>query len=96
MANLVVRSAASADIADIYAFSLDSFGIEIADQYHDGLQAAIERLTEFPLSGPVYPGLRPPVHFLTYRRHHIFFDYDGATVWIVRIVHHARDVRQLM
>jgi plasmid stabilization system protein ParE len=58
------------------------------------LQAAVERLAEHPLSGPVSPGLRPPIRFLTYRRHHILYDFDGTTVWIVRILHHAMDVRR--
>jgi toxin ParE1/3/4 len=89
MAEIVVRPAASADIAGLYAFGVQQFGMDTADDYHAGLEAAIARLAEFPESGPLYPGLRPPIRFLTYRRHHIFYDYDGANVWIVRVLHHA-------
>lgn len=96
MAEIAFRPEASADLADVYALSVEQFGRPTADSYHDGLQAAAERLAEFPESGPFYPGLRPPVRLLTYRRHHILYDYDGETVWIVRILHHARDVRRLM
>lgn len=96
MADIIVRPAASADIADIYAFSIEQFGLETADAYHDALQAAITRLADFPETGAVYPGLRPPIRFLACRRHHIMYDYDGQTVWIVRIIHQARDVRQFM
>jgi toxin ParE1/3/4 len=96
MADIVVRPAASADIADIYVFSLERFGIETADQYHDGLQAAIMRLAEYPESGPIYPKLRPPIRFHTYKRHHIFYEYDGATIWIIRILHHALDAGRLL
>ncbi len=93
MAELVIRPAASADIADIYAYSVRQFGASTARQYHDGLQAAIVRLTEFPQSNPNYPGLRPPIRYMAYRRHHIFYDFDGTTVWVARILHHAMDVR---
>jgi toxin ParE1/3/4 len=96
MAEIVVSPAASADIAEIYASSVEQFGLETADAHHAGMQAAIGRLSDFPELGPIYPGLRPPIRFLTYRRHHILYDYNGDTVWIVRILHHARDVRTLM
>jgi toxin ParE1/3/4 len=92
MADIVVRSEATADIAAIYAHGAEQFGIETANSYHTGLQTAIERLAEFPQSGPIYPGLHPPIRFLTYRHHHVYYDYDGATVWIIRILHYAQDV----
>jgi toxin ParE1/3/4 len=96
MAEVIIRPEASADIGDIYAYSIEKFGVDVAREYHAGLQAAIMRLAIFPETGAVYPGLRPPVRFLTYRRHHILYDHDGTTVWVARIVHHARDVRHLI
>jgi len=96
MAELEVRPTASADIAGIYAYSVEQFGVDAADKYHDGLEAAISRLAEFPMSGPVYPGLRRPMRYLAFRRHHIFYDFDGTTVRIARILHHAMDVRRLL
>lgn len=94
MARIVVRSAASADIASIYAFTAEQFGIDAADHYHAGLEAAIARLASFPELGPIHPGIRRPIRFLSYRSHHIFYDYDGAEVAIVRILHHAMDVQR--
>ena len=96
MAEVIIRPEASADIANIYAYSIEKFGVDVARDYHAGLQTAIMRLSSFPEIGTIYPGLRPPVRFVTYRRHHILYDYDGTTVWVARIVHHARDVRHLM
>lgn len=92
MAEIVIRPEAVDDITYIHLHGAAEFGLPVADQYHDGLEAAIMRLADFPESGPVYPGLRPPIRFLTFRSHHIFYDYDGQTVWIVRILHHAQDV----
>ena len=96
MADIDVSVEARADMLELHARSTIRFGLEVADNYIDGIDAALAQLAEFPESGPVYPGLRPPIRFLTYKRHHILYDYDGETVWIVRIIHHARDVRQLM
>lgn len=94
MAEIVVRSAASADIASIYAFTAQQFGTDAADDYHAGLEAAIARLEMFPELGPIHPGIRHPIRFLAYRSHHIFYDYDGAAVGVVRILHHAMDVQR--
>lgn len=94
MAEVIVRSAASADIASIYAFSAQQFGIDAADDYHAGLEAALARLEMFPELGPNHPGIRQRIRFLAFRTHHIFYDYDGLEVTIIRILHHAMDVKR--
>ncbi len=96
MVKVDVSVEARADLLELHIQSTIRFGLEVAEEYMEGINAALARLAEFPQSGPVFPGIRPPVRYLAYKRHHILYDYDGATVWIVRIVHHARDVRQLM
>ena len=96
MAEVVVSPEATSDVAEIHARGAEQFGFETADHYHDGLLAAILRLESNPQSGPVFPGIRPPVRYLAYKRHRILYDYDGKTVRVIRIMHHARDVRQLM
>jgi plasmid stabilization system protein ParE len=40
MAELIVRPEASADIADVYSYSIEQFGLATGEAYHDGLQAA--------------------------------------------------------
>ncbi len=81
---------------DLHTKSTIRFGLDVADEYIEGINAALARLGEFPQSGPVFPGIRPPVRYLAYKRHRILYEFDGETVWIIRIIHHARDVRQLM
>ena len=96
MVEVIIRALARADLLDIYARGIEQFGMDMADSYVDGIDAALSRLGDHPEIGPIYPGLRPPIRFLTYRRHLVLYDYDGTTVWIARILHHARDVRGLM
>lgn len=81
---------------DLHAQSIARFGMDVADAYIDGIDSALARLAEFPMSGPVFPGIRPPVRYLAYKRHRIMYDYDGDIVRILRIIHHARDVRRLL
>ncbi len=91
MAELAFRREASADLLNIHLQGAVQFGKQGADAYQNGLRTAVLRLADFPLLGPVYPGLRSPIRFLTYRSHHIIYEYDGTTVWVVRILHHAMD-----
>lgn len=93
MVDISFRTEASADLAGIHAQSVEQFGEDKAQDYLSGLQAAITGLADYPLMGAVYPGLRPPIRFLAFRRHHVLYDFDGTTVVIVRILHHAMDAR---
>jgi toxin ParE1/3/4 len=92
LADLIVRAEAETDLLDIYARSVQQFGEKVAQDYLFGIDRALNRLAEFLESGPIYARLRPPVRFLLFKRHHIIYDYDGATVWIIRILHHAQDI----
>lgn len=96
MAKVVIRAEAVADIAGIHTTGQEEFGRSAANSYLDGLEQALVRLETYPLIGPLYPGLRPPIRYLSYRRHHIFYDTDGTTVWIVRVLHHAQDAASLL
>ena len=75
----------------MYAQGVASFGDVSAKQYMAELDRALDRLMAFPLSGPAYPGLRMPVRYLRFRSHQIFYDFDGETVRVLRILHHAMD-----
>lgn len=96
MARIVVRAEARSDLATIYAYSVELYGTGMARDYLSGMERALGRLEEFPELGPAYPGIRPPIRFLAHRQHHIFYDYNGQTVCIVRILHHALDAGRLL
>ena len=96
MVEVIVRAEAENDLLDIYARGIGEFGVDTARQYMVGIDHALVRLGDYPEIGAIFPGIRPQVRCLAYRRHHILYDFDGETVWVVRIIHHARDVRRLM
>ena len=89
MAKIVFHQEASADIEGIYGFSLAQFGEATASEYHDGLYEAVLRLETFPEMGRQEPGIAPPIRALAYRSHKIFYRFDGETVLVVRVLHHA-------
>jgi toxin ParE1/3/4 len=93
MAEFRIQPEASADIADIYAFSVERFGPEVAQGYMAGLDLAFTQLADYPESGSVFEGIFPAIRRLTYRKHRIFYDFDGTTIMIVRILHQAMNER---
>ncbi len=96
MAEVILRAESRADLLDTYSHGISQFGEKAARSYMAVIDRAMTRLSDFPMSGPIYPGLHSSVRYLSVRRHHIFYDYDGQTVWIVRILHPAMDVGKLL
>jgi toxin ParE1/3/4 len=89
VARLEFSSEAALDLDDIFAFGASQFGYDVAEEYHTGIEATCNRLIDHPELGAIYPGIRPPMRYLGYRRHHIFYRFDGETVLVTRILHHA-------
>lgn len=85
--------AARTDLLEIREYSIEQFGGDVADTYFLGFDEAFDLLASHPLIGPARPELGKGIRCLVHRRHRIFYSFDGETVLIVRIVHHAMDVR---
>lgn len=96
MAELEYSVDAVADIDAITAFSVERFGKVVADTYLTGLETACDQLRVFPEMAAIYQRLKPAMRCLIYRRHRIFYRVSGETVMIVRILHHAQDVKRVM
>lgn len=96
MVELEYSVEAVGDIDAIIAFSIDRFGPAVASAYLTGLELACDQLRTFPERSPIYPRLQPEMRCLIYQRHRIFYRFNGQTVLIVRILHHAQDVEEAM
>lgn len=89
MPDVFVRAQAATDTANIYRFSLENFGESVAVDYMAGLDEALTRLGAFPELGRLDRSIEPPIHIFSYRSHRVYYDFDGAAVSVVRILHHA-------
>jgi toxin ParE1/3/4 len=96
MADLIIKPEAEVDLEGIRQFSFEQFADEIANEYLGGLRAALLRLRDHPEIGPVFRGVKPEVRCLTYRSHKLYYDFDGRTVGIIRILHHAMNAERLL
>ncbi len=78
MGDYRLSSGAEADLAGIAAYTVETFGIEQARRYRDGLEACFENLAENPLSGRRAERLASGLRRLEHRSHTVFYTEDWA------------------
>ena len=94
MAEVRLRTAAEEDLAEILEYSASQFGETPAEEYLRSFERAFGLLCDHPHAGPVHPTIEPAVRCLSHRSHRIFYDVEGETVWIIRVLHHSMDERR--
>ena len=96
MTEVRFTNSAEADLGEIDQFSVSQFGADAAEVYMHGFDGAFARLRDFPLSGSPMPLLGAGLRCLMHRRHRIFYRLEGDTVLVMRVLHHARLLREAM
>ena len=94
MAEIRFSPAARADLKEIGRFRKRGFGTTVAEKYLLWLDQVFDRLALNPYSGEAQPKLGKGVRRSSHRRHRIFYEVNGEVVLILRIFHHARDVKR--
>lgn len=92
MAAYALSRAAEDDLARIAAYTVETFGIEQAIAYRDGLKRAFEFLAENPRAARLRAELKPPLRAHRFQSHLIVYDIraDGS-ILIVRVRHGRED-----
>lgn len=94
MAEIRFSPAARTDLKEFGRFSKREFGATVAEEYLLGLDQVFDRLSLHPFSGEAQPDLGMGVRRSSHRRHRIFHEVQGEVVLILRIFHHARNVKR--
>ena len=84
---------ARADLADIRRYSIGEFGAEIADAYFRGFAKAFRRLRSHPYAGQARPDIAAEARSLTHRQHRILYRVEKDQIIVIRVLHHAPQVR---
>jgi toxin ParE1/3/4 len=85
-----LSKAAENDIASIADYTVETFGIDQAIAYRDGLIRAFGFLAEFPRAARERTELRRNARVYPYQSHLIIYRIDGDGILIQR-VRHARE-----
>lgn len=93
-----LRYAAEAlsDIASIRAYLKEHAGPLIAAKMQMRIRAAIAGAREMPSAGVPRPEYRPDCRFVVEHPYVIYYDYDGETMIVLRVLHWARDRVRIM
>ena len=92
MAYLLSENAES-DLDDIFFYSLQ-YGDGKAVEYQEKLISTFERLEKFPDSGIKRDDIREDLRQTVVEKHSVFYRIRDGYVFILRILHHSRDVEK--
>lgn len=87
MAEYRLSSQAETDLAGIADYTIETFGIEQARHYRDGLEAGFQNLADNPLLGQSAEHLAPQLRHLEHQSHVIYYVPKNYGLLIVRILH---------
>ena len=86
MAGYELTYAAYQDFENIFAFSLDTFGVDQAMSYQNGLKQRFAKLAEQPKLYPTVDHIRASYRRSVYGSHSIYYRIESQGIVIVRIL----------
>lgn len=86
MANYKINDAALDDIATIFSFGIDTFGLESAITYVEGLKLQFAEIAQNPLLYQAVPEIRKGYRRSVYRSHSIYYQIDGSMTEIMAVI----------
>ena len=95
MGNYRLVVATRNDYKDIGRYTQRQWGKAQRDTYLDQLGRTFQRLADNPNLGRARPEIRPDLRSFICKRHVIFHRPASKGIVILRILHHARDVRKV-
>lgn len=91
MAEYRLTPAAERDLAAIWIYTFQRWGVEQANRYIDILTEAFAGLSKSPQAAPACDQIRPGYRRRSVERHVIYFRITAYGIAIVRVLHERRD-----
>jgi len=92
----VIHPLAEQDIADIWIYGADRWGVDQADRYFDGMVTLFDLLSEQPEIARLRDKFRPPVRIYPYGSHVVVYETVEAGIAIIRVLHNRRNILALL
>ncbi len=89
---VILSVEAENDLEEIYDYSVDRFGLKVADEYFSQMVEGFDRIAQFPESAIVRNELTADLRSKVYGSHVIFFKVQPEQILIIRILHQSRDM----
>jgi len=86
MPGYALTCAADQDFENIFEFGIDTFGLDQALSYQNGMKERFDKLAEQPQLYPAVDHIRAGYRRSVYGSHSIYYRIDGQGVVIARIL----------
>ncbi len=86
-----LSTAAERDLAGIFLYGIETFGLEIAQRYRDQIERTFRLLGDNPYLARERTEIRPPVRIYPCGSHMAVYVTNGAGTLILRIRHQKED-----
>lgn len=87
-----ISHAARSDLLEIDEYGIERFGIKAAEELRSEFRQVFTTLAEYPRSAPERPDYGIDIRCKVHRGYRILYHYDGDTLLIARVMHHARNI----
>jgi toxin ParE1/3/4 len=85
---------ADVDIVGIFEYTIEHFGLAQAENYLTSMDEAFGFLAANPNAGKDYMEVRKGVKGFVHAKHIIFYSIEIDHVFILRVLHHSRDLKR--
>lgn len=89
---LVLSPRAKADLVDLWAYSLASWGNQQEDVYLEKVETAFLNLLEHPKLGRLRCEVLPDVYSLVEEKHVIFYKLSEEAIQVLGVVHQRMEI----
>jgi toxin ParE1/3/4 len=86
---------ADKDLSDIYDYTIFKFGQDQAEAYLTELEDTLSLLSKNINMGETRTDLSPRLKSFVYKYHTIFYDIEAEGIYVLRVMHHSRDIKNL-
>lgn len=90
-----ISARAAADLADIYAYSLENWGEARADRYLEAIYAGFAKIIALPADN-ARQARAFPFRLAAAEQHFIIYDHLPDGIYILTVQHQARDIESLI
>ncbi|WP_299715981.1 type II toxin-antitoxin system RelE/ParE family toxin [uncultured Tenacibaculum sp.] len=90
--NYQLRKEAQFDLEDIFDYSEDNFGVDIAIKYLNELENTFFNLCKHPHLGKDRSEIKFGVYSFVHREHLILYKITETKIDILRVLHQSRDL----
>ena len=89
---IILSLRSKADLGDIYAYTLQSWGRVQADTYLDKIELAFNQLLDNPKIGRERPDIKDGYRCLNIEKHILFYKIAKTEIHILGVLHSRMDI----